>query len=129
MVVCSPPHCLADWSMTPQGAKASDILVSKCCVQQNCVPAACLCSGVTYGLCIPPRFAPIASIGGQEVWFSPQFLPCGLSTSAFTEEPSNSSTNRHLTAILMACVSGTTPTAEVTSLETLGTGPWRDNHG
>lgn len=105
--------------MTPQGAKARDILVSKCCVQQNRVPAACLCSGVTYGLCIPPRFALIASIGGQEVWFSHVgSLPV----------LSNSSANRHLTAILMACVSGTTPTAEVTSLGTLGTGPWRDNH-
>lgn len=70
-----------------------------------------------YRLCVPPRFTLMEALVVR-MWFFPQVLLCGLSTSVFKEKPINSDADRQMsrTAILMSQVRGTTPATEVPSL-------------
>lgn len=103
-------------SVTPQRTKTSDMLVSKClcttgewCTYSSSLPI----MGSVYhpdSLCWK---APVV-----RMWFFPQILLCGLSTSVFKEKPVNSNADRqtYRAAILMSHARGTTPAAEVLSL-------------
>ena len=93
-----------------------------CLCHNTCVPqesgefAAYLCSGISYGLYIPLRFALIASISGQDVCDSSLRSSCVGFLPVLSKKSQTTVMQTDKAAILKASISGTTPTAEVPSL-------------